>query len=53
VTRNTFSYPTTMIDADGHSSSLKYNYDFGARTEVQGAPPAGQTSGLHQTLVNN
>jgi YD repeat-containing protein len=33
--RNTFAYPTTLTDAGGFSSSMKYNYDFGAATRKQ------------------
>src|SRR5439155_22257528 len=47
----TFAYPTTLTDADGHSSYLRYNYDFGATTRTQGPPPAGQTQGLIQTMT--
>ena len=49
--RNTFAYPTTITDADGNSSYLQYNYDFGARTRAQGPPPAGQSQGIIQTLA--
>lgn len=49
--RNTFAYPTTVTDADGFSSYVQYNFDFGARTRVQGPPPAGQPQGLIQTLT--
>jgi YD repeat-containing protein len=34
-TRNTLAYPTTVTDAGGFSSSMKYNYDFGAATRKQ------------------
>lgn len=45
VNRNTFAYPTTTTDADGASSTIKYNYDSGsvARTHT---PSSG-------TLPNN
>jgi YD repeat-containing protein len=33
--RNTLAYPTTVTDAAGFSSSMKYNYDFGAATRKQ------------------
>ncbi|HXM47489.1 MAG TPA: hypothetical protein VN956_06435 [Pyrinomonadaceae bacterium] len=33
--RNTLAYPTMVTDADGFSSSMKYNYDFGAATRKQ------------------
>ena len=49
VNRNTFAYPTTGTDADGYSSTTKYNYDFGAVMQTQTPPPAGQTQGPIQT----
>jgi YD repeat-containing protein len=49
--RNTFAYPTTVTDADSYSSSVQYQYDFGARTRVQGPPPAGQSQGVIQTFT--
>ncbi len=49
--RNTFAYPTTVTDADGNSTSIQYNFDFGAKTRVQGPPPAGQSQGLIQTFT--
>lgn len=33
--RNTFAYPTTMTDADNFSSTIQYNFDFGAVTRTQ------------------
>jgi YD repeat-containing protein len=51
VNRNTFAYPTTVTDADGNSFYFQYNYDFGARTRVQGPPPAGQSQGAIQTFA--
>ncbi len=48
--RNTFAYPTTITDAGGFSSFLQYSFDFGAKTRVQGPPPAGQSQGLIQTF---
>ena len=33
--RNTFAYPTTITDADEYSSTVQYNYDFGAVTRSQ------------------
>jgi YD repeat-containing protein len=44
-TRNTLAYPTTVTDADGFSSTAKYNFDLGAVTRTQSPPPAGQTVG--------
>jgi YD repeat-containing protein len=49
--RNTFAYPTTATDADGFSSSVQYNFDFGAKTRAQGPPPAGQSQGAIQTMT--
>src|SRR6202040_2690442 len=49
--RNTFAYPTTVTDADGFQSFVQYNYDFGAKTRVQGPPPAGQSQGVIQTFA--
>lgn len=36
VNRNTFAYPTTSTDADGFSSYLQYNYDFGGAIRSRG-----------------
>jgi RHS repeat-associated protein len=41
--RNTFAYPTTVTDADGYSSFLQYNYDFGGVTRTQDPKGAVQT----------
>lgn len=49
--RGTFAYPTTLTDADGFASSLQYNFDFGARTRVEGPPPKDQPAGLVQTFA--
>jgi YD repeat-containing protein len=49
--RNTLAYPKTVTDADGFQSALQYNFDFGARTRVQGPPPANQSQGLIQTFA--
>jgi len=38
-----FAYPTTLTDADNFSSSVQYNYDFGAKTRVQDPLGAAQT----------
>ncbi|HEX3231730.1 MAG TPA: hypothetical protein VHQ95_22320, partial [Pyrinomonadaceae bacterium] len=51
--RGTFAYPTTMTDGDGYQSFVQYNYDFSAKTRVQGPPPGnpGQYSnGIVQTF---
>jgi YD repeat-containing protein len=50
-TRHSFAYPTTMTDADSNSSYVQYNFDFGAKTRVQGPPPAGQSQGVVQTFA--
>jgi YD repeat-containing protein len=49
--RNTFAYPTTVSDADGFSSTAEYNFDFAAKTRVQGPPPAGQSEGVIQLFT--
>ena len=43
VNRNTFAYPTTMTDAENYSSTVQYNYDFGAVTRTQDPKGAVQT----------
>ena len=48
---STFAYPTTITDADNNSSYVRYRYDFGAKTLVQGPPPQDQTTGLEQTFM--
>jgi YD repeat-containing protein len=48
---NTFAYPTAITDADGFSTLLQYNFDFGARTRIAGPPPANQPQGLIQTFA--
>lgn len=53
VNRNTFAYPTNSTDADGFSSYLQYNYDFGAVTRTQSPAPDGQTQGAIQTMTYN
>jgi len=49
--RNTYAYPTSVTDPDNFSSTMQYNYDFGAVTRTQGPPPAGQSLGLIQTFT--
>jgi YD repeat-containing protein len=49
--RNTFAYPTTLTDADGFTSTLQYNFDFGAKTRVEGPPPQNQPNGYIQTFA--
>ena len=53
VNRNTFAYPTTVTDAGGFSSNVKYNFDFGATTRTQSPAPAGQLQGAIQTMTYN
>jgi YD repeat-containing protein len=53
VNRNTFAYPTTITDADGFSSLIQYNFDFGATTRTQSPAPAGQAQGAIQTIGYN
>ena len=53
LNRNTFAYPTKLIDADGFSSNLQYNFDFGATTRTQSPAPVGQTQGAIQTMSYN
>jgi YD repeat-containing protein len=49
MNRNTFAYPTTITNADGFSSTVQYNFDFGGTTRTQGPPPVGQSQGAIQT----
>ncbi|MGH9916919.1 MAG: hypothetical protein ACRD63_16720, partial [Pyrinomonadaceae bacterium] len=35
VNRNTLAYPTTATDPDNYSSTIQYNFDFGAVTRAQ------------------
>jgi YD repeat-containing protein len=49
--RNTFAYPTVLTDADGFSSTIQYNFDLGAKTRLEGPPPANQPNGLIQTFA--
>ena len=53
VNRNTFAYPTTITDADGFSSYVQYNFDFGSTTRTQTPTPAGQSQGAIQTMTYN
>lgn len=53
LNRNTFAYPTMITDADGFSSYVQYNFDFGATTRTQSPTPAGQSQGAIQTLTYN
>ena len=40
---NTFAYPTTTTDPDSFTSTVQYNYDFGAVTRMQDPKGAVQT----------
>ena len=53
VNRNTFAYPTTVTNADGFSSNVQYNFDFGATTRTQSPAPANQSQGAIQTMAYN
>lgn len=53
IPRTTFAYPTTITDADGFSSYIQYNFDFGATTRTQSPAPAGQSQGAIQTMTYN
>ncbi len=53
VNRNTFAYPTTVTDADGHSSYFRYNFNFGAQTRRQGPAPQYQSQGIVQTIEHD
>jgi YD repeat-containing protein len=53
LNRNTFAYPTTITDAGGFSSTVQYNFDFGAITRTQSPAPAGQSQGAIQTMTYN
>ena len=53
MNRNTFAYPTSLTDAEGFSSSVQYNFDFGAMTRTQSPTPAGQSQGAIQTMTYN
>jgi YD repeat-containing protein len=47
----TFAYPTTITDPDGNSSTVKFNFDFGAVTRAKGPPPAGYSDGAIQKMT--
>jgi YD repeat-containing protein len=49
--RNTFAYPTLLTDADEFNSSVQYNFDFGAKTRVEGPPSQNQPNGIIQTFA--
>ena len=50
-TRGTLAYPTTITDADGFSSTAKYNFDFGAVTYTRKPQPNGTSnSGPEETF---
>jgi YD repeat-containing protein len=57
-TRNTFAYPTVIKDADWNASTapnnystVKYNFDHGGKTLVQGPPPGTLSEGPIQTFT--
>jgi hypothetical protein len=41
--RDAFAYPTTITDADGHASTIKYRFDIGAVTRTQNPKGAATT----------
>jgi YD repeat-containing protein len=47
----TLAYPTTVTDADGNNSYLRYHYDFGAKTRAQGPRPQNQSQGVIQLFA--
>jgi len=49
----TLAYPTRVDDADGYSTRIRYNYDFGARTWQQTPQPnvTDNTPGPEQTFT--
>ncbi len=51
--RNTLAYPTTVTDADGYSSTVTYNFDFGGVTRKQTPQPntTGNLPGPVQTFL--
>jgi RHS repeat-associated protein len=58
INHNTFAYPTRVNDPDFNASTApnnystaEYNYDLGAVTQTKGAPPAGQSTGIVQTIT--
>ena len=53
--RNTLAYPTTVTDADGYSSTVTYNFDFGAVTRKQTPRPntIQNLPGPVQTFLND
>jgi YD repeat-containing protein len=51
VSYTTMAYPTTLTNADGMSATIKYHYDFGAKTRTQSPTPAGQSQGRIQKFV--
>jgi YD repeat-containing protein len=41
VSRSTYAYPTTITDAGGYSSTVKYRYDTGANVWARSPAPSG------------
>jgi len=48
---STLAFPTSITDADGFSSHVRYHYDLSAKTRVAGPPPANQSIGAIQVFV--
>ncbi len=53
VDHHTFAYPTTLTDADSKSSTVQYNFDFGATTRTEGPAPTNPGQGRIQTMSYN
>lgn len=51
TSRHTSAYPTTVTDADGHASTAKYNFDFGARTSRRTPSPNPNSAEPEQTYT--
>jgi len=50
--RGTLAYPTTITDADGYSSTVKYNFDFGEITYTRNPQPNGTSNaGAEKTIT--
>ncbi|MBC8029018.1 MAG: hypothetical protein H7Z16_02820, partial [Pyrinomonadaceae bacterium] len=48
---STLAFPTTITDADGFSSHVRYHYDFGAKTRTEGPPSENQPQGQIQIFA--
>jgi len=52
TSRGTLAYPTSITDADGYSSTTKFNFDFGGITYTQSPQPNGTSNaGPEQTIT--